>query len=45
MPVQREGDRMDWSDKVITNTQWLDVDQIREIIAPIEEAMVLGKME
>ena len=28
-----------------TNTQWLNVDQIREIIAPIEEAMILGKME
>lgn len=28
-----------------TNSQWLNVDQIREIIAPIEEEMVLGKSE
>ena len=28
-----------------TNPQWLSVDQIREIVAPIEEAMELGKLE
>ncbi len=28
-----------------TNPQWLSVEQIREIIAPIEEAMELGKLE
>lgn len=28
-----------------TNTQWLNVEQIQEIVAPIEEAMVLGKLE
>ena len=28
-----------------TNPQWLSVDQIKEIIAPIEEAMELGKLE
>ena len=28
-----------------TNSQWLSIDQIREIVAPIEEAMVLGKLE
>jgi UDP-N-acetylglucosamine 4,6-dehydratase len=28
-----------------TNTEWLDVDQIQKIVAPIEEAMVLGKLE
>jgi UDP-N-acetylglucosamine 4,6-dehydratase len=28
-----------------TNPQWLDVEQIQKIIAPIEEAMALGKLE
>src|SRR5512135_3252862 len=28
-----------------TNNRWLSIDQIREIVAPIEEAMVLGKLE
>ncbi len=28
-----------------TNPQWLSVEQIREIIAPIEKAMELGKLE
>jgi UDP-N-acetylglucosamine 4,6-dehydratase len=28
-----------------TNPQWLGVEQIQEIIAPIEEAMTLGKLE
>lgn len=28
-----------------TNPQWLDVEQIQKIIAPIEEAMTLGKLE
>ena len=28
-----------------TNSQWLSVDQIRDIVAPIEKAMESGKFE
>jgi UDP-N-acetylglucosamine 4,6-dehydratase len=28
-----------------TNPQWLSIEQIQEIVAPIEEAMVIGKLE